>query len=340
MTTTPQTTEIKKAKGLLLFSGGLDSMLAAKVLMDQNVDLTGIHFLLPFFSPFEDPYKSEVAELADSIGLKLRIEAPYDEYIKMLKNPKHGYGKNMNPCIDCKILFLMLASKIFEKENYDFIATGEVNGQRPMSQRSDMIKHIEKESGLVNNIIRPLSSSYFPPSIAQQKGLVDSSKLLNINGRSRKEQLALAKKFNIEKYQTPAGGCSFTEEPYAKRLKDHLENNSEVTNASLYLLKTGRHFRLDNGLKIIVSRNQQETEIFEKCRIYTDYYLEADFKGPSALIYGEMDEMSIKQAANLTASYGKPDTDSEMCLYKKNELLKIVKIEIVDKSEFSDYRIV
>lgn len=331
-------TNANKTKGLLLFSGGLDSMLAAKVLMEQDIILQGIHFSLPFN---DTDYNSDetIIELAKSINLPLRIEYPYDDYIEMLKKPAHGYGKNMNPCIDCKILFLRKASEILHKENYDFIATGEVNGQRPMSQRKDMINHIEKQSDLSGYILRPLSASFFKPTIAEQSGKIDRNLLLNISGRGRHKQLELVEKYDIKDYQSPAGGCLFTDPNYSKRLKCLFEFKKNISNKDLFLLSKGRHFLFPNNIHVIVARNYEECTVLEKYRFYADYYSEPNFSGPNALVFGNLDSDKYEIISSLISAYSK-NPEGNIAIYSADK--KVIELNSSNKEQkenFKDYRI-
>lgn len=331
---------LSKTRGLLLFSGGLDSLLAAKVLMEQNVDLTGIHFLLPFFSPIIDPYSSQPARLAASIGLKLRIENPFNEYVEMLKDPLHGYGKNVNPCIDCKILFLKLAGKILKNENYDFIATGEVNGQRPMSQRNGTIRHIEKSSGLAGYILRPLSARFFPKTIAEEKGLIDSNRLLDIHGRGRVRQMELVKKYGITEYHSPGGGCLFTEPSYARKLNDLFAHDKKLTQTALYLLTIGRHFRISDKIKIILSRNEQESIIMENFISTCEFYTETDFPAPFVLCFDPPETVNFNLIAEIIIKYSKPGSNHTISFIKKNkEVVKISNSKPTDLNVIEKYRI-
>jgi tRNA-specific 2-thiouridylase len=294
-----------KKKGIVLFSGGLDSQLAVKILQEQEIELIGINFLLPY-DEIDSPNARKIKEFADSVGLKLRFEECSKEYIPVLKKPAHGYGKNINPCIDCKILFQKLAMKIMRKEDASFIATGEVNGQRPMSQRRDTIRHIEKESGADGYILRPLSIRFFSPTIAEKNGIVEREKLLSLHGRGRNEQLKLAEKYNILDYATPAGGCLFTEPNYSRKVKYLIDNDRDFTPTDLKLLKMGRHFEITPECRIIVTRNSTEAEKIVQYKQDADFTLEPDFKGPLVFGFGSCTESDYQTSADIAAFYGKP----------------------------------
>lgn len=300
-----------KRKGILLFSGGLDSLLAAKVLMDQGIELIAVNFVLPFEYPDKNNAESFVAQSAAQIGLHVRFIRVGMDYIKMLLDPPHGYGKNINPCIDCKISFLRNAKDIMLKEGAAFIATGEVNGQRPMSQRKDMIRHIEKASELEGYILRPLSATFFEPTIAEKEGIVDRSRLLHLHGRGRKIQIELAEKYNIQNYSTPAGGCLFTEPHYSNKAKDLLKYQKDnLSEHDFYCLRIGRHFRINDNYKLIVTRDVEESKLMIKYHDGLTPYGVPVFRGPYVFVSGTRPESADFQLmADIAARYGKPEND-------------------------------
>lgn len=293
----------------MLYSGGLDSILAAKVLLEQNIQLSCLHFLLPFFPPHEDPQNTRAAQLASESGLEVEYIRTGSDYMNMLKNPAYGYGKNMNPCVDCKIFFLRHAAEKMIRENYDFVATGEVLGQRPMSQLRNKLNLIEKESGLRDNLLRPLSAKFLKPIKAERDGLIDRERLLDISGRGRSRQFELAAKFGITEYQSPAGGCLFTDVTYSSRLKDLLMHHPAHHDLDIYLLSIGRHYRLSSDAKIIISRNAEETQILQMYSEISDTMLISRFKGPVGFIRGIPGEKDIKTALSMIYRHGKPDAD-------------------------------
>ncbi len=300
---------MKKAKGILLYSGGLDSLLAARVLLEQNIELIGIHFLLPFFPPHADPDQTKAALYAERIGLKVEHIRTGSEYMEMLKNPSYGYGKNMNPCVDCKIFFLRYAAEYMRKHGYDFVATGEVVGQRPMSQQRNKMNLIEKESSLKDFLLRPLSAKLLNPIKVEREGLVDRERLLDFSGRGRDRQFALAREYGIEEYASPAGGCLFTDVTYSARLKDLFSVHPDYHDIDIYLLSVGRHYRLSSSCKLIVSRNAEETEILDKYSNESDMYLISNFKGPVGFIRGKASEKDLETAYTILYRHGKPDAD-------------------------------
>lgn len=296
----------KRARGLLLYSGGLDSILAARLLLDQGIEILGLHFLLPFFPPHADPAETKAGRLAATQGLTVRYIRTGMDYMRMLENPASGHGKAINPCIDCKIFFLKEASRIMREEGYDFIATGEVLGQRPMSQMRNRLNQIERESGLAGKLLRPLTAQHLPPTEAENAGLVDRTRLLGIFGRGRNEQVALAAQYGITDYAQPAGGCLFTDPHYAVRLADMIERFPAYRPLDVYLLSIGRYFRLGEA-RMIVSRNAAETEAMDHYRDEAYIFAETLFPGPVAHIMGECRDTDLENAARILLYYGKPD---------------------------------
>lgn len=286
-------------RALFLFSGGLDSILAVKILQNASVNVTGISFVSYFFD-------SEQARAgAEKTGLEL-IEYDFkDEHLKMLQKPVYGYGKQMNPCIDCHGLMFKKAGEVMREKGFDFLASGEVLGQRPKSQNIQALGCVEKLSAVGGYIVRPLSAKLLDETIPEKEGLLDRSKLFDISGRGRGRQIELARKFGIKNYPSPAGGCLLTDKNFSEKLKDLLEKDKNPDAESLELLKVGRHF-WSGGSKIVVGRDKEEClEKLPKLAGENDVLLElADFKGPLALIHGKnIDEQAIQKAAELIKKY-------------------------------------
>jgi tRNA-specific 2-thiouridylase len=240
----------QKIKGIGLLSGGLDSILAVKVLQEQGLDLLGITFTTPFFGADS----ALAAGLA--VGIEVRVIDITEIHLQMLKEPRYGYGRYMNPCIDCHALMLREAGRIMHGAGADFLFTGEVLGQRPMSQRRDSLRSVEKLSGMEGLILRPLSAKLLPPSLVELDGRVDRSRLLDIHGRSRKRQIELAAHFQIRDYPNPAGGCLLTKDGFVRKLRDLLSARPDPGRREVELLKRGRHFRLPGGSKCVVGRSE------------------------------------------------------------------------------------
>jgi len=294
MSTSPK----KKTKALLLFSGGLDSILALKILEEQDIKVIPLYFESVFFS------EKEILETARRLKLKLRKVDFSKKQFELVKNPRYGYGKNFNPCIDCRLLMLKKAKKIMKKENCDFIATGEVLGERPMSQNKNSLELVEKKSSLQGLLLRPLSAKLLPPTMAEKNKLVERNKLFDISGRGRFRQLALAKKYKLVNFPSPAGGCLLTDPTFSKRLGKLLEKKSDPALSDLKLLKLGRHFWQGNVL-IVVGRNEEENRKIRKIALESDILTELkNITGPLTLIRGKkISDETIKKAQKLTAHY-------------------------------------
>ncbi|HOS38702.1 MAG TPA: hypothetical protein PLG31_03135 [Spirochaetota bacterium] len=305
--------------GILLYSGGLDSLLAARILLDQGIELIGLHFVLPFFSPHADPADTAAARQAARIGLSLRHIRCGRDYMDMVERPAHGYGKHINPCIDCKIFFLQRAREEMERTGAAFVATGEVVGQRPMSQMRHMLNHIEHASGLDGYLLRPLSARLLKPTVAEDEGIVDRERLLDISGRSRRRQMELAARYGIEDYASPAGGCLFTDANYERRLRDLFAHRPDYDLAAVYLLSVGRHFRLNERTRLIVARNEREGSALERARDSADCLLVPDFKGPTALLTGDADEATLALAGSIMLRYGRPEGINAIQVFRRED---------------------
>ncbi len=275
---------MRKTKALVLLSGGLDSILAVKILKKQKIEVIGVTFKSYFFG-------TETAQkAAKNLKIPLKIVDFSKEHLKMVKSPKHGYGKSMNPCIDCHVLMLKKAKEIMKKQDFDFISTGEVVGERPMSQSRKTLELIEKESSLGGYLLRPLSAKLLKPTIQEERGFIDRDRLLDISGRSRKRQMKLAKIWKIKEYPTPAGGCLLTDLEFGKRLRKLFEKHSLCDGNDIELLKLGRHFFI--GLvKIIIGRDEKENTKIENLTQSRDVLIEMkNYPGPLTLIknYGKV----------------------------------------------------
>ena len=291
--------------GLGLISGGLDSLIACLVLKLQNIKVIGLNFKSPFCI-CEKAYKNAECGLNlyyDKLGIKTYYLQKEDDYLEVIQNPKFGYGKNLNPCIDCRI-YILKKAKLFAKQiNADFIFTGEVLDQRPKSQNLKALRIIEEESDLKGILLRPLSALLLKPTTLEKKGLIERSKLLGIKGRSRKKQLELARSHGILNEYNACGGCLLTEKDFANRMRDYLKFNKEPSMVGVRLLKYGRHFRF-NGAKIIIGRNELENNFLIHLKELDGIIMEAsNVKGPITLIQGNIEEVVIKFAARLTLRY-------------------------------------
>jgi tRNA-uridine 2-sulfurtransferase len=299
--------EKRKTKAVALLSGGLDSSLAVRMMMEQGVEVESIAIKTPFCD--FDCGKGcghRVKQVSAELGIPLKTVYFGDEYLKMLKNPKHGYGSGMNPCIDCRAMMYREAKRHMEKINADFIVTGEVLFQRPMSQNSRALRIIEEETDTTGKVLRPLSARCLVPTEAEKDCRVIRENLGNIKGRSRKDQLKLAQHFNIEDPPNSAGGCLLTDPAFSKRIKDSFEHASDIPNLNdVELLKLGRHFRISSDAKLIVGRNMEENEKIKSLSMAGDIILEAiDYVGPTCLLRGKMlDEPLLYASSSIVLRY-------------------------------------
>jgi tRNA-specific 2-thiouridylase len=325
-----------KIKALALFSGGLDSVLAVKLILEQGIDVVTVNFVSPFCLCEKG---GGVSEAAKQLGVPLKVVDVGEEYLKMLRKPKHGYGRNMNPCIDCRIFILKKAKEIAEEIGADFIFTGEVLGERPMSQHFSALKIVEEESGLKGKMLRPLSARLLPVTVMEKKGLVDRAKLLGIRGRSRKPQIKLAEEFNITYYPSPAGGCLLTCKDYADKLRDLFKHKKRCSMSDASLLRVGRHFRFGKN-KIIVGRNEAENKILTGDKARNDYYFEVpDIGSPITVLQGAKTRNAIKTAAALTAFYSDAKSDKVIVKFGRESLYKSITVSIPAQDEVESLRI-
>ncbi len=292
-------------KALALFSGGLDSMLAIKAIVDQGIEVTALHIKTGFGGTKD--ISALMRERAQRAGATLEIVDVRDEYIqKILFNPIHGYGKNFNPCIDCHGYMFRVAKGLMHKMGASFLVTGEVLGQRPMSQRADALKLVVRlaEDESDHLIVRPMSAKLLEPTTPEIEGWIEREKLHDISGRSREKQLALAKEYGWEDYESPGGGCLLTDEHFSNRLREFIDHDS-LTVDEIDLLKYGRHFRLPNGAKLIVGRNHEDNEALMKTT--SDKYLPItlDIIGPFALLGRHATPEERLLAAKITLTYAR-----------------------------------
>ena len=290
-------------RALGLSSGGLDSILAALILRNQGIDVTWITFKTPFFSPDSAILASE------QHNIPIRVEEITDSYMEMLKNPPAGYGKNMNPCMDCHTLMFSLAGDIMEREGFDFLFSGEVAGQRPMSQTKNSMNYVANRSGFKGRILRPLSARLFPETPMEKEGLVDREKLMDISGRSRKVQMELAREMGVTQYPAPAGGCLLTDKGFSQKLRDLLFVQKTYDSRDLYLLRHGRHMRLSPDTRIVVGRTKVENQaLFKLHDPEKDIRLRhAELPGPLVIMPGGGSDDMVRLAASLCAGYTKAD---------------------------------
>jgi tRNA-uridine 2-sulfurtransferase len=311
------------SKALGLISGGLDSSLAAMALMRQGIEVTGIAFVTPFFNAD----KAKIA--AETIGHPLIIEDIGNIHLNMVKKPKYGYGRNMNPCIDCHAMMFRLAGERMEKDGFDFLFSGEVLGQRPMSQNANALRSVAKLSGFPEKVLRPLSAKLLSITPMEETGLVDRTQLLDLQGRSRRPQQALAKEWGLHNYPASGGGCLLTEEGFSNQLRDLFNHDQKATVADVELLKIGRQFRLSATAKLILGRHRADNEALQQQLKPEQMKLRCqNFSGPLGLFCGEPNQEELETAAAIVASYGKGKDEAEvdvLFISSKKEFVRRVK---------------
>lgn len=316
-----------KAVGLL--SGGLDSTLAVRVILEQGIEVTALHFRTGF-SYVErkrvagrGPSGPSDAERAAAIlRVPLEVIDVADEYLPLVLHPRYGYGSGMNPCVDCRIFLLRQAKAWMEAHGYHFVFTGEVVGQRPKSQMRPSLNTVERESGLRGYLLRPLSAKLLKPSVPEQRGWVDREKLYAISGRGRKQQIALAEQFGIADYPQPSGGyCYLIDPTYSRRLRDFLDHEgpAALTREQVQLLAVGRHLRLSSGHKVMVGRHERENEYLETCGVKGILLTMVDHPGPTTLVPGEPAQEEIELAARITAGYSDGKREPAVCVEVRHD---------------------
>jgi tRNA-specific 2-thiouridylase len=298
----------KKPKALVLLSGGLDSMLAAKLVLDQGIEVEAVHFVNPFSSANE----AYVDRFCQKMGIKLHKVILGQEMLDIVVNPQHGYGSRMNPCLDCRILAFRKAVELAEQIKADFYVTGEVLNERPFSQRKAAMLLIQKEAGLEGKILRPLSAKLLPETEPEKRGMVDRKNLLAFSGRRRTPQMVLAKELGINEYPNPAGGCLLTDPRFADRLREHLKHEGKLTAMDVALLKIGRHFRVGKA-KVVVGRNEEENN---KLLLIAGEHSNltamevSDYMGPVTIVSGKANPEIIHMAAGITVCYSDAPMES------------------------------
>lgn len=303
-------------KAVALISGGLDSLLAAKVILDQGVHVEGINFYTGFCVEGHThairkkdrarPKRNNALWVGEQLGIKLHIIDIIEEYKDVVLNPKHGYGANLNPCLDCKVFMVRKARQWIAQKGFDFIITGEVIGQRPKSQRKDTMPVIARESGADELLLRPLCAQNLPSTLPEREGWVDRERLFAFEGRSRKPQMALAARFGFEDYAQPAGGCCFlTDAQYSRKLADLWQARGERRYEldDIMLLKVGRHLRPRPHFKMIIGREDGENRFLEGYRKQFTYLFTTSHNGPLVLIDGETGDEDLELAAQITARF-------------------------------------
>jgi len=296
-------------KCLALMSGGLDSFLAVKVIQAQGIDVLGLHVT----TPFGIRVGGGAPALAAAHGIPLREMSLGDELLRVVERPKHGRGGNMNPCIDCHALMFRRAAALFPETGARFLITGEVLGQRPMSQHRRALRIVEEESGLPGLILRPLSAKLLEPTVPETEGWVDRGRLLDISGRTRTRQLAMAREFRLENPPTPAGGCLLTDPGYSDRLRDLLAQGAVLTDHLARVIRFGRYVRVSSSALLMVGRNERDNAALESLQAEEEWLLRpVNCVGPSVLGVGELDDAGRARAASLLARYADAPADGRV----------------------------
>ncbi len=311
-------------KAVALLSGGLDSTLAIKLMLEQGVEVHALNFLTVFCTCTSKGCKHQATKVSQELNAPIKVMNITEEYMEIVKNPKHPRGRNMNPCIDCRIFTFKKAKEFMEEIGASFVITGEVVGQRPMSQRMQAIVTIEKESGLQGLIVRPLSAKFFEPTMPEKEGIVDRNRLLDIHGRRRNQQMALAKELGITDYPCPAGGCLLTDASFSNRLKDLLKYNPDYDISDLHLLKIGRQFRISEKVKLYVGRDEKENERLLSFSKDGDCIFDIlDIPGPIGLARGRggfktllCAQKDIELISSILARYSDSDGKSAVVSYR------------------------
>jgi tRNA-uridine 2-sulfurtransferase len=328
---------ITLTKALGLLSGGLDSTLAVKLILEQGIEVEAINFVTPFCQCRKGGCGA--VEAAKTFKIPLKMISAGTDYLRVVRNPRFGYGKNLNPCVDCRIFMLKKAKKYAQEIGAQFIFTGEVLGQRPMSQHKPALDLIEREAGLAGKILRPLSGKLLPETEAEAKGFVDKAALRDIRGRSRKPQIEMTKEFNITNYPCAGGGCLLTDHEFASKMQDLFVHSKRVTIKEVNLLKVGRHFRFGEN-KIIVGRNQAENMVLQERKTKADYYFEVPNCGsPTTLLKGPKSAVAIAKAAGLTAYHSDKKTGQVTAKYGTSKLSREITVLVPSQVEVDALRI-
>jgi tRNA-uridine 2-sulfurtransferase len=302
-----------KTRALSLLSGGLDSLLATRLVMSQGIEVVGLHFITPFFGyEKKGQERAYTDRMSADYGIEARVIDVGEEYFQILRHPRYGYGKNFNPCVDCKIFLFSKAKAMLEEEKADFLVTGEVIGQRPMSQRRDTLRIVERDSGTDGLLLRPLCAKNLKPTRPEDLGMVDRDKLLGLSGRGRKPQIRLAQEFGIKDYPAPAGGCVLTDPILARRIRSFFDRHPTVRVNEVLRLQVGRHFLLRDEGWLVLGRDQEENDKLEGLWEEEDQFLKiTGIPGPLGLLRGRGNPEQIEQAGAVLAHYSKAKKEDQ-----------------------------
>lgn len=315
----------QRIRALGLLSGGLDSALAAALLLEQGLEVVALHFESPVSC------RSDARGVARDLGIPLTVRPKGDEYLRLLRAPRWGYGRNLNPCVDCRVFMLRRAREYLAESAADFLFTGEVLGQRPMSQLSGRLRLIDRQAGVDGLVLRPLSARLLPETGPERRGWVDRARLLAISGRSRHVQLAEAARLGLGRYQSPGGGCLLTDAIFSRKLRDLFDHAppAGVAEADVELLSLGRHFRRGPSLKIVLGRDAAENARLARLQGAHRWLVEPDgFTGPSALVCGPRDEESLTEAVRLIARYARASEPHDQVRWHSGDGVRVRRVGI------------
>lgn len=331
-------------RAVSLLSGGLDSLLATRVILEQGIEVEAVNFVSVFCTCTPKRSGCSAARTAvQQLGVPLHALNTTEEFLRIVQSPRHGYGRNMNPCLDCRILMFRKAKELMKKVGAQFLVTGEVLGERPMSQRHEAMKLIEREAAVEGLVVRPLSATLLEPSIPEQEGWIDRSRLLALRGRCRKPQLELAQSYALKDYPCPAGGCLLTDAGFAARMRDLLAHSGELRLHDVRLLKLGRHFRLAPTAKAVVGRDEHENQRLIALSCEEDILMEvSDVPGPLTVVRGEAGERELSVSASLTARYSKARGSKRVRVkFRRHteEAAREVEVEPADEQTVAAFRV-
>ena len=333
----------RKAIGLL--SGGLDSTIAVGLMVDLGIEVIALNFTSPFCTCTSKNAgcKNQAVKVSEKFNIKIKSVYMGQEYINMVASPKYGYGRNLNPCLDCRIMMFKKAKESMMEEEASFVFTGEVLGQRPMSQRRDAMNIIERDSGLKGLILRPLSAKHFDPTIPEKEGIIDRERLLDLTGRSRKAQIELAETMGINDYPCASGGCLLTEFNFAGRMRDLIKHTEAPAVKDTKLLRVGRHFRVDENCKVIVGRDQSENEKLERLAEPDDYIFSvSSYEGPVVVMRGAIKNELIPIASKITLRYSDAPKNKEIPVNfrrKSDNTPSAIVVKAIDDESLAKIRI-
>ena len=334
---------MKKTKAVALYSGGLDSTLAILVMQKQGVEVTAITFMNHFGCDISDKSSCSKDPFAASIKFDFKVKLSHlsDKFVEIVKNPKFGHGKNMNPCMDCRVLMLKEAKVFMEMIGADFLITGEVVGQRPMSQRRECFPMVDKAANVKGLVVRPLCGKLMPKTIAEEQGLIQRELMCDFNGRSRKPQMALAEELGLTEYPAPAGGCLLTDPNYSYKLRDLLDHNKDPEYKDINFLKVGRQFRYYDECKIFVGRHKEDNEAIQALADPDDVMMRVEGCGsPTVVLLGNVTDEAIEFAASICARYSDADKKHDVKVkVTKGDETNYLMVKPIDDTVLEEYRI-